>query len=179
LRIAATSADTYRAIGAMGLPIFVAVRLGTFEELGPSIAAYREAYQSAGHAGQGEVYLRVPIYVAETEASARADPEPSIMQFYRTLGLQLEGAAKRPGMGAGEERAERGHALQTISYEDALRNKVIIGTPASVAMRLQYLIGKLGLNGVLAELNCGGLLDNEKVMRSLQLMCEEVAPCFR
>jgi alkanesulfonate monooxygenase SsuD/methylene tetrahydromethanopterin reductase-like flavin-dependent oxidoreductase (luciferase family) len=30
LRIAATSADTYRAIGAVGLPIFVAVRLGTF-----------------------------------------------------------------------------------------------------------------------------------------------------
>src|SRR5215472_10230246 len=101
------------------------------------------------------------------------------MQFYRTLGLQLEGTAKSPGMGAGEERAERGQALQTISYEDALRNKVITGTPPSVAMRLQYLIGKLGLNGVLAELNCGGLLGNEKVMRSLQLICEEVAPCFR
>ena len=82
-------------------------------------------------------------------------------------------------MRAGEQRAERGLTLQTISYEDALRNKVIIGTPASVAMRLQYLTGKLGLNGVLAELNCGGLLGNEKVMRSLQLMCEEVAPCFR
>ena len=151
------------------------------QELGPSVAAYREAYQLAGHAGQGEVYLRVPIYVAETEASARADPEPSIMQFYRTLGLQLEGAAKSPGVREGEQRAERGQALQTISYEDALRNrnKVIIGTPASVAMRLQYLTGKLGLNGVLAELNCGGLLDNEKVMRSLQLMCKEVAPCFR
>ena len=179
LRIAATSADTYGAIGAMGLPIFVAVRLGTFEELGPSIAAYRQAYQSAGHAGQGEVYSRVPIYVAETEASARDDPEPSIMQFYRTLGLQLEGTAKRPGVRAGEQCAERGQALQTISYEDALRNKVIVGTPASVVMRLQDLTAKLGLNGVLAEPNCGGLLNNEKVMRSLQLMCEEVAPRFR
>ena len=36
----------------------------------------------------------------------------------------------------------------------------------------------LGLNGVLAELNCGGLLGNEKVMRSLQLICEQVAPYF-
>jgi alkanesulfonate monooxygenase SsuD/methylene tetrahydromethanopterin reductase-like flavin-dependent oxidoreductase (luciferase family) len=177
LRVAATSADTYRAIGAMGLPIFVAVRLGTFEELGPSIAAYREAYQLAGHAGQGEVYLRVPIYVAETEASARADPELSIMQFYRTLGLQLESTATSPGVR--EQRIERGQALQTISYEDALRNKVIVGTPASVAMRLQNLTGKLGLNGVLAELNCGGLLGDEKVMRSLQLICQQVAPCFR
>ena len=179
LRIAATSADTYPAIGAMGLPIFVAVRLGTIEELGPNIAAYREAYRSAGHAGQGEVYLRVPIYVGETEASARADPEQSIMQFYRTLGQQVEESATRAGARAIEQRAERGQALQTIAYEDALSDKVIVGTPETVAMRLQDLTRKLGLNGVLAELNCGGLIANEKVMRSLQLMCEQVAPRFR
>ena len=179
LRIAATSADTYPAIGAMGLPIFVAVRLGTIEELGPNIAAYREAYRAAGHAGQGEVYLRVPIYVGDTESTARADPEQSIMQFYRTLGAQLEDSATRAGARASEQRAERGQALQTIAYSDALRDKVIVGTPAGVAMRLQDLTRKLGLNGVLAELNCGGLIPNEKVMRSLQLMCEEVAPRFR
>jgi alkanesulfonate monooxygenase SsuD/methylene tetrahydromethanopterin reductase-like flavin-dependent oxidoreductase (luciferase family) len=179
LRIAATSADTYPAIGAMGLPIFVAVRLGTIEELGPHIAAYREAYRSAGHVGQGQVYLRVPIYVGETEASARADPEQSIMQFYRTLGLQLEDSARRAGARVSEQRVERGQALQTISYEDVLRDKVIVGTPESVTSRLQELIGKLGLNGVLAEPNCGGLIPNAKVMRSLQLMCEQVAPRFR
>jgi len=179
LRIAATSADTYPAIGAMGLPIFVAVRLGTIEELGPNIAAYREAYRAAGHAGQGEVYLRVPIYVGDTEATARADPEQSIMQFYRTLGAQLEDSATRAGARASEQRAERGQALQTIAYSDALRDKVIVGTPAGVATRLQALTRKLGLNGVLAELNCGGLIPNEKVIRSLQLMCEEVAPRFR
>src|SRR5262249_12925739 len=77
MRIAATSADTFPAIGAMGLPIFVAVRLGTIEELGPNIAAYRAAYRSAGHAGEGEVFLRVPVYVADTQAAARADPEQS------------------------------------------------------------------------------------------------------
>ena len=129
--------------------------------------------------GQGEVYLRVPVYVGETEAEARAEPEQSIMQFYRTLGAQLEDSATRAGARAIEQRAERGQALQTISYDDALRDKVIVGTPASVAARLQDLTRKLGLNGVLAELNCGGLIPNDKVMRSLQLMCEEVAPRFR
>jgi alkanesulfonate monooxygenase SsuD/methylene tetrahydromethanopterin reductase-like flavin-dependent oxidoreductase (luciferase family) len=179
LRIAATSADTYPAIGAMGLPIFVAVRLGTIEELGPNIAAYREAYRAAGHKGQGAVYLRVPVYVGDTEDGARADPEHSIMQFYRTLGAQLEDSATRAGARAVEQRAERGQALQTIGYDDALRDKVIVGTPATVAARLQDLTSKLGLNGVLAELNCGGLIPHVKVMRSLQLMCEEVAPRFR
>ena len=179
LRIAATSADTYPTIGAMGLPIFVAVRLGTIEELGPNIAAYRQAYRAAGHPGDGRVYLRVPIFVGDTEASARADPEHSIMQFYRTLGALLEDSAGRAGARASEQRAERGQALQTISYDDALRDKVIVGTPDAVARRLQDLVDKLGLNGVLAELNCGGTIPGDKVMRSLQLMCQEVAPHFR
>jgi len=179
LRIAATSPDTYPAIGAMGLPIFVAVRLGTLEELGPNIAAYREAYRVAGHAGEGQVYLRVPIYVGETEASARADPEQSIMQFYRTLGAQIEASATRAGARAIEQRAERGQALQSIGYADALRDKVIVGTPETVVARLRDLISQLGLNGVLAEINCGGLLADAKVMRSLQLMGEEVAPRLR
>src|SRR5262249_12629803 len=167
LRVAATSADTYPTIGAMGLPIFVAVRLGTIEELGPNIAAYRAAYRSAGHAGEGEVYLRVPIYVAETESAARAEPERSIMQFYRTLGMQLEGSATRPGVRTSEQRLGRGQALQTIRYEDALRDKIVVGSPASVTARLKDLISKLGLNGVLAEINCGGLIAHAKVMRSL------------
>ena len=78
-----------------------------------------------------------------------------------------------------EQRAERGQALQTISYEDALRDKVIVGTPGDVVMRVKDLARDLGLNGVLAELNCGGLIANEKVMRSLKLISLEVAPHFR
>src|SRR5262249_14711197 len=130
-------------------------------------------------AGQGEVYLRVPIYVGETEASARADPEQSIMQFYRMLGQQIEDSATRAGARAIEQRAQRGQALQTIGYADALRDKVIVGTPDPVVARLRDLTRELGLDGVLAELNCGGLIADAKVLRSLQLMSEEVAPRMR
>jgi alkanesulfonate monooxygenase SsuD/methylene tetrahydromethanopterin reductase-like flavin-dependent oxidoreductase (luciferase family) len=179
LRIAASSPDTFPAIGAMGLPIFVAVRLGTLEELGPDIKAYREAYRAAGHPGDGEVYLRVPVYVGETEASARADPEQSIMQFYRTLAVQVQDSATRPGARAIERRAERGQRLGNVTYEEALSGKVIVGTPDSVSARLKELIHVIGLNGVLAELNCGGMISEEKVNRSLRLMCQEVAPRFR
>jgi alkanesulfonate monooxygenase SsuD/methylene tetrahydromethanopterin reductase-like flavin-dependent oxidoreductase (luciferase family) len=179
LRIAATSADTFPQIGAMGLPIFVAVRLGTLEQLGPDIKAYREAYRAAGHPGEGQVYLRVPVYVGEDEATARAEPEQSIMQFYRALAVQVQDSATRPGARASERRAERGAALGAVTYEEALREKVIIGTPDGVAARLKELTHTIGLNGVLAELNCGGMLPPEKVDRSLRLMCEEVAPKFR
>ncbi len=179
IRVAATSTDTFAAIGQLGYPIFVAVRLGTLSELAPSINIYRQAYRAAGHPGEGQVFLRVPVYVAETPEQAHAEPEESIMSFYRFLGNMLEKSAASAGVRAIEQRAERGQRLQTITYEDALRDKVIAGTPAVVAERLDQLRAELGLNGILAELNCGSLIPHAKVMKSLELLCEKVMPLFR
>ena len=132
IRIAATNAETFAGIGTLGFPIFVAVRLGTIEELGPNIRAYQDAYKAAGHPGRGQVYLRVPVYVGATEKEALGDPEGSIMHFYRTLGAQLESTASAAGTRAVEQRAERGQALQTVTYDEARREKVIVGTPDQV-----------------------------------------------
>src|SRR5215467_4700884 len=63
IRIAATSADTFPAIGALGYSAFVAARLGTLSDLAPQVLSYRAAYKAAGHPGAGEIYLRVPVYV--------------------------------------------------------------------------------------------------------------------
>src|SRR5271168_4778770 len=82
IRIAANSADTFPAIAKLGHAVFVAVRLGTIEELGPNIAAYRKAWKEAGHPGEGKVFLRAPVYVAETDEQAVEEPEDSIMYFY-------------------------------------------------------------------------------------------------
>jgi alkanesulfonate monooxygenase SsuD/methylene tetrahydromethanopterin reductase-like flavin-dependent oxidoreductase (luciferase family) len=179
IRVAATNAETYPAMGAQGFPIFVAVRLGTMSELLPNIQLYREAWRAAGHPGQGEIYLRVPVYVAETAEAARSEPEASIMQFYRELGGLLEGTATHAGARASEQRAERGQRLQTISYDEALRDKVIVGTPDQVASRLRELKEELGLDGILAEMNCGAMIPHDRVMTSLRLLCEEVMPRFK
>lgn len=178
IRVAATSSDTFPAIGALGYPIFVAVRLGTLFELGPDIRAYREAYRVAGHPGQGEVFLRVPVYIAETAEQAYAEPEQSIMHFYRYLGRGLEASATSAGTRAIERRAERGQRLQSITYDEALRDKLVVGTPEMVVERLHELREELGLSGILAELNCGGLIPHERVMNSLRLLCEQVMPRF-
>jgi alkanesulfonate monooxygenase SsuD/methylene tetrahydromethanopterin reductase-like flavin-dependent oxidoreductase (luciferase family) len=179
IRVAANSPDTFPAMGRLGYPLFVAVRLGMLSELVPNIRAYREAYQAAGHPGEGRVFLRVPVYLGETRERALAEPEASIMHFYRSLGQQLEDSASRSGARAIEQRAERGQRLQTITYEDALRDKIIVGTPEMVIDRLQELREELGLNGILAELNCGSRIPHERVLNSLRLLCEQVMPHFK
>ena len=58
----------------MGLPIFVGLRTTEIPDLQPPLAAYRDAWRAAGHAGDPSVYLRIPVYVAPTEQGAIEEP---------------------------------------------------------------------------------------------------------
>jgi hypothetical protein len=48
-----------------------------------------------------------------------------------------------------------------------------------VTARLDEIQLELGLDGVLAELNSGGLIPHDRVLHSLELLCSEVLPAFR
>lgn len=176
IRVAVNSPDTFEEQGTLGHPIFVATRLGDLNELVPNLAIYQKAWRDAGHEGKGKVYLRVPVYIAETEKQAREEPMESVMFFYRYLGARIEASAGMVGARAIENRAERGSRLQTIDYDEAMRTKIVVGTPAMVVDRLSKLKEELGLSGVLAELNCGMRIPHEKVVNSLNLLCQQVRP---
>jgi alkanesulfonate monooxygenase SsuD/methylene tetrahydromethanopterin reductase-like flavin-dependent oxidoreductase (luciferase family) len=179
LRVAANSPDTFESAGTQGIPIFVATRLGNLNELVPNLKVYRENWVKAGHPGNGKVYLRVPVYVASTEAQALSEPEESVMYFYRYLGARIEESATLEGARAIENRAERGQRLQQITWDEVLRSKIVVGTPAMVADRLAQLQDELGLSGILAEMNCGMRIPHARVLNSLQMMCEGVIPKFK
>jgi alkanesulfonate monooxygenase SsuD/methylene tetrahydromethanopterin reductase-like flavin-dependent oxidoreductase (luciferase family) len=173
IRVAAASSDTFAVLGALGYPIFVAVRGGALSELAPDLAAYRDAFAAAGHEGRPEVHLRLSVHVGDSDDAARAEAEPSIMHGYRALGSRLEGASGR--------RAAQAERARSVSYEEVLRDKIIVGGPDSVAARLRALEAELGLGlgGILAELNFGSRIPPDRMMNSLRLLCQEVMPRFR
>ena len=72
----------------------------------------------------------------------------------------------------------RVHDLRARSYEDALGANVLIGTPDTIAEKLEVLQAEIGLSGILAELNCGGLIPHRQVVGAMQLLCEQVMPQF-
>lgn len=177
IRVAATSADTFVENGRRGLPIFVAVRYETAAEIAPHIADYRTALAAAGQKGGG-VFLRVPAYIAATDAQARAEAEPSLIHFFRQQAALLADSAKRAGVDGADRRAQTARRLEKMTYEEALQGTILIGSPDSVAKRLEELRQELGLDGVLMELNCGGRIPHENVMTALRLLCQEVMPHF-
>ena len=178
IRVAATSADTFVSIGRQGLPIFVAVRYETAAEIAPQVAAYRKALASSADPARGGVFLRVPAYLAPSDAQARSEVEPSLIHFYRQQAALLADSARRAGVDGADRRAQTARRLETMTYEEALKGTVLIGSPGSVAGRLEELRQELGLDGVLMELNCGGKIPHENVMTALRLLCQEVMPRF-
>jgi alkanesulfonate monooxygenase SsuD/methylene tetrahydromethanopterin reductase-like flavin-dependent oxidoreductase (luciferase family) len=178
IRVAATSADTFTTTGSQGLPIFLAVRHEDARMFAPQIATYREAYAAAGHPGRGQVFLRAPGYIGATMDAARNDAEASLLHYYRAQARLLADSAGRAGVDQVARRNQTAERLASITYDEALRGSVFIGTPDSVAAQLHGLQDDLGLDGVLLELNCGGKVPHRQVMATTQLLCQEVMPRF-
>jgi len=177
--VAATTQDTFPMVGRMGFSLVTGLRGFDVPQIRRQIGAYRDARREAGHAGPGSVYLRIPVYVAETADQARSEPEDSTVRSYRRLAENFAASVGEAGTTAKEERAERAQGLSEVTYDELLRDRLAYGTPDMVVERLCHLRGELGLSGIVAEPNVGGRIALEQVTRSIRLYAEEVAPRLR
>ncbi len=176
MRMAATSAATFKTVAEQGLPLFVGLRgdgLGTLIE---NIQTYRETWKRCGHGGDGSVFLRVPVYAAETDEAALEEPRENIV-FYFERQARLVAASSPKGGNA--ERQGTAATLSALSYDDILRDRVAFGSPGRLVERISEWQEALGIDGITAELNAGGMLTAEQVKNSLRLITHEVMPAFR
>jgi hypothetical protein len=89
------------------------------------------------------------------------------------------GLRRRAGTRAIDGRSERLRRIEGLTSDATLQGQVLVGTPDAVSERLAVLQRELGIDGIPAELSCGGMIPHECVMTALRLLCEEVMPRFR
>ena len=140
---------------------------------------YREAWREAGHPGDGDVLLRIPAYVAESEERVREDSHESTMKSYRRMAETFGRSAGGEGTVNTEERAERSQRLAAVTYESLIEDRLAYGTPDMVINRLQQLKEELGLSGIVIEPNVGGGIAPDRMFNSLRLFAKEVVPALR
>jgi len=179
IRVAATTRETFPQVGQMGYPIFVGLRGFDVPQVAAHLQVYRQAWREAGHAGPGDVFLRIPVYVAATREQAYVEPHASTMRSYQRLSQQFARTAGAAGTTAAEERLERAERLASVSYDDLWRDRLAYGTPDMVVQKLQGLRHTLGLAGIVIEPNVGGGIPRELVLQSVRLFAREVAPRLR
>ncbi len=169
LRVAATTEETYPIMGRLGHRLFVAVRTNSISDLKRFVGGYHTAWREAGHPGRGEVALLVPVYVAETARQAREEPQASTMHWFRAIAEALSRSSTQHG----RTQAER---LAAVSYDEILGEQVVYGTPDAVVERLRMLREELGFSSLSAWMNVGGQIPHARVLGSMRLFAERVAP---
>jgi hypothetical protein len=177
--MAASSPETFPWVGGAGLPLFVGLRDLALPELATHLASYRAAWRAAGHPGHGDVCLRIPVYAAPTRQEAVEEPRENITSFFERHAELTRGRLARPDTGpAGRTRA-RLDQLEAMSYEAILETRVAFGTAPELIERLAGIRDGLGLDGIIAELNPGGLLPMDRMLRTLRILTREVLPALR
>ena len=179
LRIAANTAETFTRLGKAGHPIFVGLRGMDVPELRQNVDEYRKRWKEAGHPGEGDVSLRIPVYAGETHHQAMDEPFESIRGYFGSMGNLYRESAGKAGIDATELRQGRAERLAALSYDEMLDTKIAFGTAEGLVDRFAQLKEELGLDGLVAELNAGGLIPEERVLRSLRIMTEKVMPAFK
>ena len=154
-------------VGRLGYPLFVAVRTSPISDLRRFLGGYHEAWRAAGHPGRGDVALLVPVYVAPTARQAREEPEASTLHWFRSIAEALRRSPTR------RAEAER---LAALSYGEILAEQAVYGTPEAVAERLRALREELGFSSLSAWMNVGAQIPHQRVLTSMRLFAERVAP---
>src|SRR2546426_6122278 len=156
--MAANSLETFPFVGRQGLPLFVGLRDLDIPELGVHLQAYRAAWRDAGHAGHGDVCLRIPVYAGATEREAIDEPCENITYFFRRHAELARSGLGRADTGPGERRRARVEKLEHLAYEEIFETRVAFGTAAGLIDRLAPVRGGLGFAGGAAGLDPGGVL---------------------
>jgi alkanesulfonate monooxygenase SsuD/methylene tetrahydromethanopterin reductase-like flavin-dependent oxidoreductase (luciferase family) len=170
-----TSAETFPIIGRMGYPVFVnPSRVFALGDLAEHVEAYQQAWKDAGHPGKGNVGIRLPVYLAETEEQAYEEPKESTLTQVQNLGVRVAASASREGTpGNWQDESNR---ILAMDYDGWLRDKVVFGTPESVLDRLLQLTEELQLSHIVFENNLGRRIPYELQMKSLSLLMDRVVP---
>ena len=178
LRMAATRGETFPRVGAAGLPIFVGLRGDSLDELAAQLASYREAWREAGHSGPPSAFLRLPLHAGATGDAAREEARDTLVHYFKRQSELVASDAARRGDPPASPRYATAARLAALDYDDILENRAIVGSAAEVTSRVEALRGILGIDGVVAELNPGGLLDEATTLESLRILAREVKPVF-
>ena len=117
--------------------------------------------------------LRIPAYVAQDAKIAASEPESSTRHAIQYGAQELIKTA------ASEEAVNRLREMASLPYDEILQHRVMYGTPEAVVHRIHDYQEKLGITGVVLEVNYGGQMPKDQVSNSVRLLAEKVMPEFK
>ncbi len=173
IRIACESRATFPMMGRLGFLILIRHQM-ELSEISDLLRQYDDERHKAGFTEPRNVTLQTVAYVAETSQKARDEAEYSTM-YERTHAVRPQEG--RYGDDEATTRLQNLRTEGTVAYEDVIRRR-LYGTPEEVVDRLKEYQETLGITGVSMAVNPGGQIPYDRVVNSVRLIMEKVAPHF-
>ena len=142
-------------------------------------ALYREVQTAHGHAPAPRLYLMREIYVADSDARARAEAHPYLLQYWDLWNryTQFTRGGKLPD--SYDFWRRQAPMLHAMNFDEIVaQDMVILGSPETVANAIARLASQLDLMG-LALIFKLGAMPYDMVERSMRAFGEAVVPRIR
>jgi probable LLM family oxidoreductase len=157
--------ESFVRAGILGLPLMIAIIGGEPHRFRPLVDLYRESGKRAGHAPESlKVGIHALGYVAETDEQAANDFFPGYAQAFTKIGQ------------------ERGWPPVTRRQFDAqigTHGALIVGGPETVTEKIRHYDESLGGISRLDFQMSVASLSHDKLMRSIAILGDKVAPAVR
>jgi alkanesulfonate monooxygenase SsuD/methylene tetrahydromethanopterin reductase-like flavin-dependent oxidoreductase (luciferase family) len=183
LAFAVSSPESIQWAGINGLAIMSSGLTTPLDSLQRQRETYLTALQSAGHADAtvadllGRWIVSKHVYVAPTDAEARADAEGPERWYLDAFARSIRPTGLR---GISEAVRQQAHAsadrVDALRWEDLIEDRLLIGSPETIRERVAVL-RSIGVGELICWFSFGGL-PPDKVRRSMQLFADEVMSAF-
>ncbi len=176
--MAALSPQTFERAGQYGFNLLLGSVFGLTPKLAKErIREYYRGLASAGHtAADKKIGCLMQVYVADTMEQARADYRGPVEWYFKTISKYLAGDKVVKGY---ETYNTFKNVAQQLDFELLTEHKyVIAGPPDYVVEQITKAQDIYGMTELLCWTRLGGL-DNDKVLRSMELMQDRVFPHVR
>jgi alkanesulfonate monooxygenase SsuD/methylene tetrahydromethanopterin reductase-like flavin-dependent oxidoreductase (luciferase family) len=149
------------------------------EDCRRDVAFYRGVAREAGFAPVPRLCLTREVFVAPTDAEARREAKPYLLQYWNLWGRFTQFLEKGQVPASFDSWYARAPRLFAMSFDDLVESGMVLaGSPESVARQILRHGEALDL----AMLVCAfqyGAMPHDLVMRSLKLFGEQVMPAVR
>src|SRR2546423_15550977 len=98
------------------------------------------------------------------------------MGFFRYQAELGRDSARRAGGQVAVDRLRQVERLEALTYDEALATQLLGDDPDGFTARLREGQEEIGLDGILAELNCGGRIPPGPGVNALRLLFPGVKP---
>lgn len=175
--VSAQSADSLRWAAAHDIP-FAQID-ATIDQAKRDQALYRAVQTAQGHESAPRLYLMREIYVADSDARARAEAQPYLLQYWELWNryTQFTRSGRLPD--SYDFWRRQAPMLHAMSFDEIVASgMVLLGGAETVANTILRIAGQLELMG-LALIFKLGAMPYDRVERSMTLFGEEVVPRIR